>query len=357
MAWYWWALLAFILVLVALKRHASSTALVQSTLPNGLRVSTFSSNTVEANILYHELFEERPYLKHGISLRQNGLVLDIGANMGFFSLHLLSHPELKSLGIRVVAFEPIPSLFNLIRLNLANRSSRSTVVLDANTLERKEVIESSSSSTSSSSSSSEAWQVALINVGLADSNADVDFLFNPSQTVSTGAAHIDVKKAYTSRSVEKSVHALLADGVRIKTVPLAFYKAFMFLLSVPLVRHLVLICMYLLLLLDKYVKRISTTKVQCKLRRLSEIIDKLALDDIDLVKIDVEGAEAEVLRGMSDEHLKRVKQFVIEVHNIDKNIDEMKTRLEKAGFQTKLDQEDWELHRLMGIQTLYATRP
>ena len=66
-------------------------------------------------------------------------------------------------------------------------------------------------------------------------------------------------------------------------------------------------------------------------------IDSLKIDDIDLLKIDVEGYEMEVLKG-AQKSLKNVKYIMIELNNNTKkygsNNKEIEEYLQKKGFQT-----------------------
>ncbi len=82
-------------------------------LPNGMAVAELNRN--ETDYIYREIFEHRAYLRHGITLREGDTVLDVGANIGLFSLFAsLARP-----GVRILAFEPNPHLQPILRANLA----------------------------------------------------------------------------------------------------------------------------------------------------------------------------------------------------------------------------------------------
>ncbi|HEU5130884.1 MAG TPA: amino acid adenylation domain-containing protein, partial [Pyrinomonadaceae bacterium] len=70
-------------------------------LPNGLAVVHQNKN--ETDYLFQEIFENRTYIRHGIELPEGACVVDVGANIGLFTLFVLEH----SRNARVYAFEPI----------------------------------------------------------------------------------------------------------------------------------------------------------------------------------------------------------------------------------------------------------
>ncbi len=80
-------------------------------LPNGMEVCGL--NRAETDYLYDELLVKQSYLRHGISVGEGDCVLDVGANIGLFSVALLA--GLKS--VRVVAFEPFPEIFAALETN------------------------------------------------------------------------------------------------------------------------------------------------------------------------------------------------------------------------------------------------
>lgn len=84
---------------------------VKKKLPNGLEV--YQNNEGETDFLYNEIFHKEMYFKHGITLADNSTVLDIGANIGMFTLFVNS----KSKNCNVYAFEPLPPTYDILKLN------------------------------------------------------------------------------------------------------------------------------------------------------------------------------------------------------------------------------------------------
>ncbi len=60
------------------------------------------------------------------------------------------------------------------------------------------------------------------------------------------------------------------------------------------------------------------------------------IDNADLLKIDVEGAEFEIIKNISDEDLKRFKIITIEIHCKEKNNNEIVERMTKVGWKNEI---------------------
>ena len=66
--------------------------------------------------LFHEIWLDRLYAPPGYEIRRGVIVVDVGANVGVFSIFAASrHPD-----VRVLAFEPFPPAFRLLEQNVAN---------------------------------------------------------------------------------------------------------------------------------------------------------------------------------------------------------------------------------------------
>ena len=80
-------------------------------LPNGLEIRHL--NQYEAEYLYKEIFEDKCYLKHGIKLHDGDTVVDIGANIGLFSLFVMSYCR----NAKIFALEPAPITYEILKAN------------------------------------------------------------------------------------------------------------------------------------------------------------------------------------------------------------------------------------------------
>jgi FkbM family methyltransferase len=90
------------------------------------------------------------------------------------------------------------------------------------------------------------------------------------------------------------------------------------------------------------------------LRTLGEIVAEHGVDRIDLLKIDVEKSEAEVLEGVGEGSWPKIRQAVVEVHDLGDRLQEMTERFREHGFAVTVEQE--ELYRGTDRYNLYAVR-
>ena len=96
-------------------------------------------------------------------------------------------------------------------------------------------------------------------------------------------------------------------------------------------------------------------KVKAELTTVSHMIERTGVKRIDLLKVDVEGAEEDVLMGMADgldlespggiaelkERWSRVGAIVMELHDVDGRLHRVRHLLESVGgFRVDLEQEE-----------------
>ena len=100
--------------------------------------------------------------------------------------------------------------------------------------------------------------------------------------------------------------------------------------------------------------RMAGERIACRLRPLSAILREHGVERVDLLKIDVEKSERDVLAGIADEDWEKIRQVVIEVHDIDGRLAEVTALLRSRGFEVVAEQEASLAGT--GIRRVYATR-
>ncbi|SDL37576.1 methyltransferase, FkbM family [Lentzea albidocapillata subsp. violacea] len=196
-------------------------------------------NRHETEYLYDEIVVRRAYLPPGVELPPGSVVLDVGANIGMYSLFARSECPTAS----IYAFEPLPPLLEKLRANVS------------------------------------AHDVTVLPYGLSDADREVSFVYYPGySTMSTQYADTALEKRYIrDRLSEVDYDAELLGE-----------------------------------LLDF---RFREQTFGCRVRRLSGVIDELGLPRVDMVKIDVQRAELDVLRGIEERHWPMLHRLVLEVHD------------------------------------------
>ncbi len=230
--------------------------------PDGLQV--YALDTRNAVLVHGEVFRDEVYFRHGITVRDGDFIFDVGANIGLFLVQLnrrLRHG-------RVFCFEPIPEIFGFLEQNarVHNRLA-----------------------------------LTLFNVGLAGKTGSARFTFFPRLPADSCMCPDDSERAraqhrdYILRVLEGKTNIPVGRPARLLLA----------VMPSPLRRRVA-----------EWVRRFYMTgrPVYCPVRNLSEVIDEHGVGQIDLLKMDVEGAEFAILAGLRREHWPRLRQAVVEVH-------------------------------------------
>ncbi|MEV0133983.1 amino acid adenylation domain-containing protein [Dactylosporangium sp. NPDC050688] len=259
-------------------------------------------NPHETRYLYDEIFVQQVYLRDGIVLLPGATVLDVGANIGMFSLFV--HSVCPDATIH--AFEPVPSVADVLRRNVAEFGVPATVH----------------------------------GCGLSRTAGEVSFTYYPGYSMMSGHAvyadpdaEVAVIKRYLAneRDAGANERDVLLDRVDE-------------------------------LLAERFAGRELTVPV----RPLSAVLDELALERIDLLKIDVQRAEADVLAGLEERHWPLVAQVAMEVHDAvgtdtEGRLDELIAFFEERGFDVVTRQDDLlvgtDRHTLHAVRPEYAADP
>lgn len=236
----------------------------------------FYLNIEEVEFLYAQMPN---YLKHGIVVKEKDTVFDIGANIGMFSLMCSKICNNK---VDVYAFEPIPPIFEVLKQNIEWFNSEG---------------------------------VKLFNYGLSHAEKNkVQFQYYPK---ASGFSTMHFNK---HRAFRKSIGSIMLRNI--DELPSSVKKE---LVKVPkFLRPLVLKL--------KLRKALKTKIVQSRLKTVSQVIEQYNLEQIDLMKIDVENSEYDVLKGICEQDWEKIKQIVIETHDLDRRVEKIKTMLSSYGF-------------------------
>ena len=242
-------------------------------LPDGTRVA--AANRLECRFLYQEIFVDRIYQLDGIA--PGGCIVDVGANIGLFGLWASRHLE----PARMLNFEPIPETFASLEANAAHHFPAA---------ERS-------------------------NAGLARESGTATFRYYPR---AAGWASMGTREDL----LRESLFAYLQRGSL--GLPLA---AFQLLGKVaPRVQRAIH---------DRVCNRIFAggQDLQCPVFSLSDVIDGHHIDRIDLLKLDVEGAELEILQGVNSEHWPRIGAITAEVEDVSDRLEAVASLLLGRGFR------------------------
>lgn len=105
------------------------------------------------------------------------------------------------------------------------------------------------------------------------------------------------------------------------------------------------------LLVDRFTRETE----ECRVTTVSEVISEWGIGAVGLLKVDVEKSELAVLRGVRAEHWPRIRQVVMEVHDLDGAGKAAVSLLEEQGFRVTVEQEP--LLAGTEVYEVFAVRP
>ncbi|HYK02057.1 MAG TPA: amino acid adenylation domain-containing protein, partial [Thermoanaerobaculia bacterium] len=267
--------------LLRLQQTEAGATASHCTLANGLTV--FQQNQTETDFVYDEIFKDDGYLRHGVTLADGDCVFDVGANIGLFSLFVAQ----RARNTTIYAFEPIPTVYESLRLNAALYG----------------------------------WAGRVYECGLADEPKEQVFTFYPHNTVISSSSTSQSEAREIVRSFLLQQQETGGDeGVEE--------------------------------LLDA---RLESEEYTCQLRTISEIIEENGVERIDLLKVDVEKGEYDVLRGIRDEDWEKIRQLVVEVHDVSGRLAEITGMLRARGYEVSCEQS--QSLQATDLYNLYAFHP
>jgi FkbM family methyltransferase len=240
-------------------------------LPNNMFIA--QQNKHETDFFYEQIFKDQTNFKHGVKLYDGACVVDVGANIGFFTMFV----QQRWKNIKGYAFEPIPAIYETLKINTALYGNNTKV----------------------------------FRCGLAEESKEVVFTYYPNSSTQSGRYADEQEEREVLRSIIGNQE--IENGVELSD-------------------------QYFDRLVEN---RIHGEKVVCPLKTLSQVMRENNIEQIDLLKIDAEKSEFDVVRGIEDEDWKKIKQITIEAHDIDGQLKRLVDLLEKHGFTVFAEEDSY----------------
>ncbi len=235
------------------------------------------------------------YFNNGINLKEGDVVIDVGANVGVLGVRLSK----KFNNINIYCFEPIPNIFNVLKKN---------------------------------SELSENPFFKVYENGVGEKMENREFTYFPNSPALSTA-----KPEMWKKEPETLINAVKGS---IKNAPKKFWWA-------------KFIPSFLAPLFTKYLTS-NSKKIICKIITLSDFIKEENIQRIDFLKIDCEGLEWNVLKGIQENDWKKIKSCVIEVHDINQRLEKVSRLLKSHQFNIVLEKE--ESLKETKLINVYATK-
>ena len=251
-------------------------------LPGGTKVCCLKR--AEAQFIMGEM---PGYFRHGIEIKAGDTVLDVGANIGVFSLWVYDQ---YGADVNVYAFEPIQPIFDVLDLNRVRVG----------------------------------WpNFKTFPFGISNECTTAEFTFF-SAMPAISSASVNRSAAWVAMKREDLKRAIVASRSE---------RGFPFLRWLPAAVRPRVLGLFVDIVLGSLSRTVfKTTKVICELRTMSQVVREQAIPRIDLLKIDVEGAELDVLSGIQDCDWPIIRQVVAEVESYSCNSWVVARLLRQHGF-------------------------
>lgn len=262
--------------------QTAAQSMKQFTLPEGLQVWNGPESGSDTEFLYRENFRRRCYEKHGVAASDGATIFDVGANIGMFALSLMS----RFRDLRVFCFEPVPGTYACLERNLRD------------------------------SPHAHKHSVATFNVGLGTEDRQTTIEFFPGAP-SNSTLHSEEKHRDFARVLDGVTFADMWRTNKSRALLMAPLFPFRKRLLRPAFERVIA----------------EGVSIPCQIRRVSGVIAEHGVRRIDFLKVDVEGAEFEVLGGIEEQHWPLIRQISMEIDPANKpRIPELQRQLAAYGF-------------------------
>lgn len=232
------------------------------------------------------------YFQHGVTLAPGDVVFDAGANIGAFALHAAKR---AGGAIRLHCFEPIPPVYEALERNVS-----SNPLLDAKT--------------------AHLYQAGLTSLDGPQRATFHYFKRLPCDTT----LHIEEKQEefnafFQAKGTQFDELITRVPGGLARAAGKLTNRVVSDIVKNPVSKFL-------------FDRTLGLTTVDCPLTTIESVVQKADIGVIDLLKVDVEGAELEVLLGIGPSTWPKIRQVVMEGHDKDGRLERIKGILAQAGF-------------------------
>jgi FkbM family methyltransferase len=260
----------------------ATTPMKQFRCPNGLRVWNAPESGDDTHFIYTEIFEQHCYERHGVTVRDGDVILDVGANVGLFALSVME----RFRGVKMVCLEPVPNIRACLERNVTESPWRNH------------------------------HEITILACAVGSTNGEATITYFP-RAPGNSTMHLGDKRREWATIVDEITFSQLWKVNKL--------FAFLLLLVFPWRRRV----------FTRFVAPVfdNIVSVRCVVRTLSDAMRQQGLEHVDLLKIDVEGAELEALEGIEEQHWPRIQQLAMEVAPAHKGaLTALGDRLRALGF-------------------------
>lgn len=226
------------------------------------------------------------------------LVFDVGANIGLFALWAYQKCQKN---VNIYAFEPIPAIFDVLQANAQRFDSE---------------------------------KIKVFPCGLSQESKSITFAYHPNATMLSTAYQEDLSELQNQlkKAVVRNIKYAPKSSRWLRWFP-SFMRS--------------------LLIQNRLETAFQIEQVTCQLKTISEIIREHHIEQIDLLKIDVEKSELDVLFGIEAQDWQKIKQIVVEVHDLEHRLQKITTLLKEQGF-SEIEVEQEPMLKGSNLFNLYA---
>jgi FkbM family methyltransferase len=265
-------------------------------LANGLRVHGVSKLEAQTE---HFI---RDYFRPGFEFRPGMTVFDVGANVGMFSLEILRR---CAADVDVFAFEPAPETFDYLTRNIREQFPSA--------------------------------RTRLFRCAVGAHPGARTFYYRPrAPYLSSLIRDLEPDDEFARAWLREPPPEFGFGPLR------RMFRRLPHGLTEPIIRH-------------ANRGAADSVEIECNVVTLSEVIQEHGLSRIDFLKVDVEGSELDVLRGIESQDWPKIHRLAAEVDDVDGRLEAIRELLEGVGFNAPEVRQQWPFEGTRGW-IVHATR-